>query len=237
MLSANSWPGLKRSPAEPMADELSFLFRWRAAVLSKDCDLSSTARLVGIAVSMRMNSDGASAFPGGTELAERTGLSLRTIRRAEEELVSSAWLTLIEQGGSRRGSRRKANHYAASFPTTDDTETPVTSDTDTPVESHRCQIRQGPVTKTTRTGVTAAHQEVQELVHKQVTAVEAEFDRLVTAIGDKYAASSATESYVIGLIEDTFGEGDDRRQKAVDHYRARVEEFKTFPRREAETTP
>ena len=79
-----------------------------------------------------------------------------------------------------------------------------------------------------------AHQEVQELVHNQVTAVEAEFDRLVTAIGDKYAASSATESYVIGLIEDTFGEGDDRRQKAVDHYRARVEEFKTFPRREAE---
>lgn len=137
-----------------MADELSFLFRWRAEVLSKDCDLSSTGRLVALAISMRMNSDGGSAFPGGTEISDRTALSLRTIRRAEVELVSSGWLMVIEQGGSRRGSRRQANHYAASFPTTDDTESLVTDDTESLVngtgdkqDTDRCQNGHGPVSE------------------------------------------------------------------------------------------
>lgn len=143
-----------------MADELSFLFRWRAAILSGQCALSPNARLVALAVSMRMNSDGGSAFPGGAELTLRTGLSLRTIRRAEAEIEESGWMVLIERGGSRCGSRRKANHWSATFPTTDATESPVS-------ESHRCQPGQGPVPNATATGVTVAHQEVKNSYMKK----------------------------------------------------------------------
>ena len=137
-----------------MADELSFLFRWRAAILSDECTLSPNGRLVALAVSMHMNSDGGSAFPGGTVLKQRTGLSLRTIRRAEAELEESGWLVVVEHGGAPCGSRRKATHYAADFPTTGVRESLVS-------QSHRCQIGQGPVPNRTRTGVTVAHQEVK----------------------------------------------------------------------------
>jgi hypothetical protein len=135
-----------------MSDE-SFLFRWRAAVLSGDCDLSANARLVALAVSMRMNSEGGSAFPGGTELVERTGLSLRTIRRSEVEAVAKGWLVVIERGGSLRGGQRKATHYMAQLSPTGATQSPVS-------EGHRCHTRHGPVPNATGTGVTVAHQEV-----------------------------------------------------------------------------
>ena len=137
-----------------MANEVSFLFRWREAVLSRECDLSANARLVVLAVSMRMNSEGGSAFPGGTELVERTGLSLRTIRRAEVEAVAKGWLVVVERGGSARGGQRKATHYQAQLSPTGATQSPVS-------ESHRCQTGQRPVPNATRTGVTVAHQEVK----------------------------------------------------------------------------
>lgn len=159
----------------------SVLFRWREAVLSAECDLSANARLVVLAVSMRMNSEGASAFPGGSELVERTGLSLRTVRRAEAEAVAKGWLVVVERGGAYRGGQRKATHYRAGLSTTSATQSPVS-------ESHRCQTRQRPVPNATSTGVTVAHQEVINSYMKK-TLAPAEFV-------DKYGNVNFEQTFV-----------------------------------------
>lgn len=48
---------------------------------------------------------------------------------------------------------------------------------------------------------------------------EAELDRLVTAIGDKYAGMHLPEAYVLNVIDDAFPFDDERRQAALAHYR------------------
>jgi len=89
------------------------VYRWRRALC--DSELSSSARLVGWAMSMDMQADGGGARPGGTRLAKFSGLSVRTVRSALSELTSTGYLLVTEQGGTRPGER-KASAYQAAFP-------------------------------------------------------------------------------------------------------------------------
>ena len=138
--------------------DASRLFLWRKAIASKECELSSTARLVAFTVSLKMNRDGGSAYPGGTWLAEATALSVRSVRRALADLESSGWLVVVKRGGSPRSGERMATEYRANIPT-GDTVTPVT-------QSHQCHSVHRPVTETTVTGDTESPQDVKKTREK-----------------------------------------------------------------------
>lgn len=84
------------------------VFRWRDAVLSKDCRLPSTARLVAVALSMYMDSDSlGNAFPGPAALAARTGLSPSTVKAQLAVLVREGWIEQTRRGGTDPGSSRR----------------------------------------------------------------------------------------------------------------------------------
>jgi hypothetical protein len=129
---------------------------WRSALC--DSGLPATARHVALTISIYMNERGGSAYPGGTRLAEDTGLSLRTVRSALAVLEQSGWLTVVERGGATKGSKRTATIYQAAIPT---------SAAVAPVqEIHRCNSGHRPVQLTTPTGATAAPQVSMKLEEK-----------------------------------------------------------------------
>jgi hypothetical protein len=79
---------------------------WREAVLSKDDGgLSSTDRLVALALSMHMDGDTlANAYPGPALLARRTGLAQSTVKASLARLVDLGWIEQTMRGGTDKGS-------------------------------------------------------------------------------------------------------------------------------------
>ena len=75
--------------------------------------LSPSARLVALLIAKRMGKDdnGADvAFMGEQDLAERSGLSARTVRRAMREVVHSG-LFKIQRGGVTRGHNHRCRKF------------------------------------------------------------------------------------------------------------------------------
>ena len=139
---------------------------WRSALC--DSGLPATARHVALTISIYMNERGGSAYPGGTRLAEDTGLSLRTVRTALATLEQTGWLTVVTRGGAKKGEKRTATIYQAAIPT---------SEAVAPVqEIHRCNSRQRPVQLTTPTGAAVAPQVSMKLEENLIapTGVDAE---------------------------------------------------------------
>jgi hypothetical protein len=90
--------------------------KWRAAVLSADCDLPPLARLVAIVMAMFMDWDSLDgAYPGPGRVAARTGMHVSTVKRHLALLCERGWLIQTEKGFSRGGERR-ASVYAGSYP-------------------------------------------------------------------------------------------------------------------------
>lgn len=98
-----------------MADTMKPLFGWRAAVCASD--LSPTARLVALTLSLHMNELGGSAFPGPARLAQESGLHVATVKRELVALERAGWLRCVARGGGK-GEARRANEYEATIPAT-----------------------------------------------------------------------------------------------------------------------
>lgn len=76
--------------------------------------LSSSERLVALAIARHAGTDGSKAHPGNNLLASETGLYIRTIERATKSLRAAGYLTLTFSGRGGRGDR--ANEYDLSVP-------------------------------------------------------------------------------------------------------------------------
>jgi hypothetical protein len=88
----------------------SRVFAWRRAICTSD--LPPTARHVALTLSLYMNGQGGSAFPGAPRLAKETGLSVRAVRQQLRGLSRGGWLCV----DSRGGGRGHATEYVAALP-------------------------------------------------------------------------------------------------------------------------
>lgn len=82
---------------------------WRKALLSDGSlypphDLGSTARLVGLGLSMHAYHDMRS-WPSAPRVGARCGLSERAVRRGFEALEAAGWVEAVERGGVAGGRR------------------------------------------------------------------------------------------------------------------------------------
>lgn len=98
--------------------------RWRWMLALRESDLTSTERHVAMAFAMRANADGGSCFPGPALIADDTGLTVRTVKRARTSLIEAGWLVELERGGMD-GSKRVPSSFLLSIPDTGDTDSPV----------------------------------------------------------------------------------------------------------------
>jgi hypothetical protein len=88
----------------------TLLAKWRDAV--RDSDLSSTAKLVALALSTRMNRYGG-AWPSKDTIAGDTSLGRRTVDAAIETLEREGYLSVSRSRG------RSSNRYTATNPARD----------------------------------------------------------------------------------------------------------------------
>jgi hypothetical protein len=82
---------------------------WREALCESSVD--STAKFVGLAISLRMNSEGF-CYPGRELIAAYSSFSVRTIELAVTRLDAAGWLYV------KRSKGRVANRYYARLPQT-----------------------------------------------------------------------------------------------------------------------
>jgi len=71
------------------------LYAWRNAVMSERGPSNPLARLVLMAISLHMKSDGTGAWPAQKLLAERTGMGERSVRRHLDALDRDGWIGRI----------------------------------------------------------------------------------------------------------------------------------------------
>lgn len=88
---------------------LSPLFTWRSALC--DSGLPSTARHVGLTLSLHMSERGDSCYPTVRQLADETGYHTDTITKATRALRDAGWLTVSPGRG-----RGRASEYTAKIP-------------------------------------------------------------------------------------------------------------------------
>jgi hypothetical protein len=88
---------------------------WRRALCSPDHKLSSTARLVGLALSLDGDTNGTNCRPGAGKLAKQCNLSVSATRSALALLVDTGWLKRVSRGG-QAGQARAAAVYHLTFP-------------------------------------------------------------------------------------------------------------------------
>lgn len=94
-----------------------FLFAWRWALCSQFGPTNPTDRLVALALSLYMRSDGLGAWPSQSTLAARTGLTVRSVRDALHRLVKGKWLSRVTRKPPRgRVARGHGVDYAARLP-------------------------------------------------------------------------------------------------------------------------
>jgi hypothetical protein len=151
-------------------DERPFLFAWQRAIA--DSALPALTRHVALTLSLYMDADGGSAFPGARRLADDTGQSLRWVRPRLVELVDAGWLDVVERGGLR-GEQRRANRYQARIPDPGHT---VTGDTPSRV-THRHGYPGHTVTGTS--DAPSPHHSIDQPIdqHTSARSYEADFDR------------------------------------------------------------
>lgn len=88
-------------------------FSWRTALLSA-ADPTSTDRLVALVISTWMNEWGLGAFPSQETIAQKSGLTERSVREAVKRLRSMGWIRTTKERAP--GQRFSLTHYAISFP-------------------------------------------------------------------------------------------------------------------------
>jgi hypothetical protein len=79
-------------------------------------EADGNARLVLLAIADNAHDDGRDAYPGQQEIARKCRLSVRTVRRAIEELVALGELEIARHAGvaSRSGEGRRTHRYTLS---------------------------------------------------------------------------------------------------------------------------
>ena len=104
---------------------LAPVLSWRRVLLDgTDC---SQCKLVGLALSTYMNESGASAFPSVATLASDCSIDSRTVQRHLNDHLRGTFLVLVELGG-KKGEKRRANEWRATWPTTPGSVPPVGAD-------------------------------------------------------------------------------------------------------------
>lgn len=88
--------------------------RWRTAIT--DSGLSPRARHIGLTLSLHMNADGGSCYPGLDLLAKETGCHRATVVRGIDELVDNGFLRRWRRGGRRMDDGGVPNQYQALLP-------------------------------------------------------------------------------------------------------------------------
>jgi len=83
----------------------NLLIEWRDLVASKQGPKRSTTRHVLLTLSLHMQLDGSSCFPSVRLLAERTGLSERTVCTHLRAACEESWIRKIVKGKSGKGWR------------------------------------------------------------------------------------------------------------------------------------
>lgn len=101
--------------AQEQVARLSPLFTWRGAIV--ESSLTSTQRLVALALSLHMNERGGSCFPTQDTLASETALSRRAVIQALRDLEDAGWLGRVPGGGRKPGGNGRATEYTATIPT------------------------------------------------------------------------------------------------------------------------
>src|SRR4051812_41969679 len=101
-------PDVRKDPAQ----ELSFLFKWRKSVAAAGPGLSSKAHLVALTLSLHMNRDGGSCFPGVDLLAKECNLNRKTISRAVSELERSGYIHCRRPSPGQRRAGRNTYYFA-----------------------------------------------------------------------------------------------------------------------------
>ena len=81
------------------------LNQWRNKVASKNGPPDATTRLTLLCIALHMKKDGTSAFPSQQYLAERAGLTERTVQKHIQRAVEQGWLK------RRKRSRGRWPHY------------------------------------------------------------------------------------------------------------------------------
>jgi hypothetical protein len=89
--------------------------RWHAAA-RRDRALLPTARLVASAVADHLDWGSLETFVGPARLAEETGLSVRTVKRALKALRGHGYLRQLSKGGSPPDGRRVTSVHRADLP-------------------------------------------------------------------------------------------------------------------------
>lgn len=108
-------PGVRPAPTEPeptVSDDTERahpVTAWREALLADGerwpaHDLPSTARLVGLGLSMHARWS-MKAWPSARVVAKRCGLSERAVRSGFEALEAAGWVAAVERGGVLGGRR------------------------------------------------------------------------------------------------------------------------------------
>ncbi len=87
-------------------------FSWRQAILASD--LTSTQKLVALALSTYMNEHGEGAFPSHETLAQNCSMARETVSRTVSKLVEAGWFRLQKMHWGGQGWRRHA--YRVSWP-------------------------------------------------------------------------------------------------------------------------
>ena len=81
---------------------MAFLFEWREAVASPKGPSSSTTRHVLLTLSLHMDMTGGNCFPSTALLAERTGLSERSVCTHVDRAESEGWIRRAKHRGAGR---------------------------------------------------------------------------------------------------------------------------------------
>src|SRR3990172_11351014 len=84
-----------------MAAPRSFLLAWRNAIASVEGPKEYIDRYVGLTMALYMSIDGLRCWPSQDTLALRTGLTDRTVGRAQKRLVDAKWLLPPPPKGAR----------------------------------------------------------------------------------------------------------------------------------------
>lgn len=90
-------------------------FEWQDRMLESST-LTSKARLMGLALSLKDNGNGNRWWMTDDELTKRTNLSRASVYRAREELVEAGWIKIVRQGGRARDGSTWATEYKLTLP-------------------------------------------------------------------------------------------------------------------------
>lgn len=98
----------------------AFMHKWRAAVLSRDCQLSSTQKLAVLALAQFADSNGGCCFPSSSTVAECASLSEKAVQRALIVALQGGWLKRFQREAKGKDWRGQAYEYQLLIPSAEE---------------------------------------------------------------------------------------------------------------------